>query len=59
MSRTSFERARELFPAEVAGGWHACGPGSTFEYLKNQTGLRHPVKVFVGLDQFLRESLPV
>lgn len=58
MSRTSFERARELFPREIQSGRHGCGPGTTYEFLKRQKALDHPVKVFAGLEQFLRESLP-
>lgn len=58
MSHTSFERARELFPDEIRMGHHACGPGATFDYLKTVTGLENQVKVFIGLEQFLRESLP-
>lgn len=58
MSRTSFERARELYPREIAEGHHACGPGATYAYLRDLKNLKHPVKVFIGLDQFLRESLP-
>ncbi|MGE4133140.1 MAG: hydroxymethylbilane synthase [Bdellovibrionales bacterium] len=57
MSGSSFERARALFPDEIEHGWHACGPGSTHRFLEQQ-GLRRPIKVFIGLDQFLRETLP-
>lgn len=58
MSRTSFERAFQLFPKEITNGHNACGPGVTYEFLKRQNGLKHPVKVFIGLEQFLRESQP-
>jgi hydroxymethylbilane synthase len=58
MSRTSFERARELFPREIAAGYNACGPGVTYEFLKRQNQLKNPVKVFISLEQFLRETLP-
>lgn len=57
MSSTSFERARQLFPAEVQSGYNACGPGSTFEFLSRQQDLKHPPKVFAGLEQFLFETL--
>jgi len=58
MSFTSFERARQLFPQVIAHGYHACGPGHTYHKLLNAGGLKHPVKVFVGLEQFLAETLP-
>jgi hydroxymethylbilane synthase len=58
MSRSSFERARELFPDEIANGHNACGPGVTYDFLQRQTQLKNPVKVFIGLEQFLRETLP-
>jgi hydroxymethylbilane synthase len=57
MSRTAFDRARELFPAEIQSGHHACGPGSTWLYLQS-LGLKNPPKAFLGLDQFLRDSVP-
>ncbi len=56
MSGTSFTRARELYPREIAAGFHASGPGSTHEFLCAQPGLRHPPKVFIGLEQFLSET---
>jgi hypothetical protein len=58
LSRTSFERALELYPQEIISGYNACGPGVTYEFLKRQTRLVHPVKVFIGLEQFLGETLP-
>lgn len=58
MSRTSFDRARELFPKEIENGHHACGPGHTHEYLRTQKFSSGPVKVFIGLEQFLHETLP-
>jgi hydroxymethylbilane synthase len=58
LSRSSFERAVALFPDQIASGYNACGPGVTYEFLKRQTQLRRPVKVFIGLEQFLKESLP-
>lgn len=57
MSRTSFERARELYPEEIAKGHHACGPGSTYDFLKGAK-LSRPVKVFISLEQFLEETAP-
>lgn len=58
MSRTSFERARQLFPREIQQGRHSCGPGHTYDFLSAQKDLSHPVKVFLGLEQFLHETLP-
>lgn len=58
MSGSSFERAQQFFPQEIGNGFHACGPGSTFDQLRRLPGLKHPVKVFAGLDQFLSETLP-
>jgi hydroxymethylbilane synthase len=58
MSGTSFDRARKLYPAEIEAGRHACGPGATLHHLRAARGLRHPIKVFVGLDQFLSETEP-
>ncbi|HMN67821.1 MAG TPA: hydroxymethylbilane synthase [Bdellovibrionales bacterium] len=58
MSSTAFERARELYPQVIKQGRHACGPGHTYEFLAREKGLNHPIKIFVGLDQFLRETLP-
>lgn len=58
MSRTSFERARELYPIEIQNGHHACGPGNTYEFLRTQKFASGPVKVFIGLEQFLHETLP-
>jgi len=58
MSRTTFERAWALFPTEIANGYNACGPGLTYDFLNSFPKLRHPVKVFMGLEQFLHESLP-
>ncbi len=58
MSRTSFERAFELFPEEIAVGYNACGPGQTWDFLKTFNKLKRPVKVFAGLGQFLHDSLP-
>ncbi|MBX3022668.1 MAG: hydroxymethylbilane synthase [Bdellovibrionales bacterium] len=58
MSTTSFQRAYELFPNEIANGYNACGPGVTYEFLQRQTALKNPVKVFIGLEQFLSETLP-
>jgi hydroxymethylbilane synthase len=57
MSSTSFDRARRLFPQVIQAGYHACGPGATLKHLQ-AAGLRHPVKVFLGLDQFLAQTLP-
>lgn len=57
MSRTSFEAARAKFPEEIRTGHHACGPGSTYDYLRN-AGLSRPIKVFIGLEQFLEETVP-
>jgi hydroxymethylbilane synthase len=57
-SRTQFERAQKLYPEEILNGHHACGPGHTYEHLKSLTNLRYPVKVFMGLEQFLNETLP-
>jgi hydroxymethylbilane synthase len=58
MSSTGFERARQLFPEQVNNGYNAAGPGSTFEHLLRLPDLKHPPKVFVGLEQFLNETLP-
>lgn len=58
MSGTSFDRARELYPDVIAQGFHSCGPGHTFKHLQNAAGLKHPVKVFMGLEQFLANTLP-
>ncbi len=58
MSRTSFEQARKHFPAEINSGHHACGPGHTYDFLKAEAGLARPVKVFIGLEQFLEETVP-
>jgi hydroxymethylbilane synthase len=57
MSRTSFQRAAAEFPEEIRTGHHACGPGRTYEFLKS-AGLSRPVKVFIGLEQFLDETMP-
>lgn len=57
MSRTQFERALQFFPDEINNGWNACGPGHTFEHLKTVSSLKNPVKVFMGLEQFLHETL--
>lgn len=58
MSRTSFEQGWARFPQEIAAGFNACGPGHTWNYLKDFPGLKNPIKVFMGLDQFLHDSLP-
>jgi hydroxymethylbilane synthase len=58
MSRTSFEEAWAHFPNEIAAGHNACGPGHTWEFLKTFPGLKNPVKVVMGLGQFLHETLP-
>lgn len=58
MSRTSFEAARKHYPREIANGFNACGPGVTYDYLRAQSDLKNQVKVFIGLDQFLAETLP-
>lgn len=58
MSRTSFEAAFKRFPKEISSGFNACGPGHTYEFLKSHAQLKNPVKVFIGLEQFLHESLP-
>ena len=58
MSRTSFERALEVYPQVIERGYNACGPGVTYDFLKRQTRLLHPAKVFIGLEQFLAESSP-
>lgn len=58
MSGTSFERARKLFPEVIQNGRHACGPGNTYRHLQAAQGLRHPVKVFIDLEQFLAETVP-
>jgi len=58
MSRTSFEQAWIRFPNEIAAGFNACGPGQTWDHLKGFPGLKNPVKVVMGIDQFLHESLP-
>lgn len=57
MSGTSFEQARKHYPEIIAAGRHSCGPGQTYNYLKQQS-LAHPVKVFIDQEQFLRETLP-
>lgn len=58
MSTTAFERAQQLFPNEIQNGYNACGPGSTFEFLRQVSGLARPVKAFIGLEQFLSQTLP-
>ncbi len=58
LSGSSFERARQLYPQIINDGFHACGPGSTFKHLQGVSGLKHPVKVFIGMEQFLAETLP-
>ncbi|MGZ3723687.1 MAG: hypothetical protein ACXVA9_12180, partial [Bdellovibrionales bacterium] len=58
MSSTSFERARQLFPEQVNNGYNATGPGSTFEHIRRLPDLKHPPKVFIGLEQFLAETAP-
>lgn len=58
MSGTSFDRARSLFPQVIENGFHSCGPGNTLRHLQRAQGLRHPIKVFVGIEQFLAETLP-
>jgi hydroxymethylbilane synthase len=57
MSRTQFERAYQLFPKEIENGWNACGPGHTYEHLRTVSVLKNPVKVFMGLEQFLNETV--
>lgn len=57
MSASSFERARRLFPQVIQSGYHSCGPGATLKRLQ-AAGLQHPVKVFLGLEQFLNATLP-
>ncbi len=57
MSRTSFESAWAKYPREIAAGHNACGPGSTWEFLRTFVGLKNPVKVLMGHEQFLSESL--
>ncbi len=58
MSGTSFERARKIFPEVIQNGHHACGPGNTYRHLNGVQGLKHPVKVFIDLEQFLAETAP-
>ena len=58
MSSSSFERARQLFPQVIDQGYNSCGPGHTFDVLRNASGLKHPPKVFSGWAQFMRETLP-
>lgn len=58
MSSTSFERARKLCPEAINNGFHAAGPGSTFQHIRNVSGLKNGVKPFAGLEQFLAETLP-
>jgi hydroxymethylbilane synthase len=57
MSSTSFDQARRLFPQVIQSGYHACGPGATLKHLQ-KAGLAKPIKVFLGLEQFLTETLP-
>ncbi len=58
MSGSSFDRARQLYPDVIQNGRHACGPGNTYKHLKGISGLKHPVKIFISLEQFLAETLP-
>lgn len=58
MSFTAFERARELYPAQIAEGFHACGPGATLKALSAPGVLRSAPRVFLDLEDFLRETLP-
>jgi hydroxymethylbilane synthase len=57
MSSTSFRKALELYPTEVESGFHGCGPGRTYEFLREQP-LNNPPKIFLGLDAFLDAVLP-
>ncbi|NCN95234.1 MAG: hydroxymethylbilane synthase [Bdellovibrionales bacterium] len=52
MSSTSFKRALELYPKEVLEGFHACGPGHTYEFLRAQPGLIAAPEVFLSLSDF-------
>ena len=52
MSSSSFEKAYELYPAEISEGFHACGPGRTFDHLSQQSVLKHPPEVFISLGEF-------
>jgi hydroxymethylbilane synthase len=58
LSTTAFERARQLFPNEILNGYNAAGPGSTYDWLSRQSGLKHAPKAFIGLEQFLAETVP-
>lgn len=58
MSASSFDRARELFPNEIAKGYHACGPGITLRHLQRSGIPEGRVKVFLDLNAFLKELRP-
>lgn len=52
MSSSSFNRAFELYPDQIRDGFHACGPGLTYEALKNHQALKNPPEVFLNLEEF-------
>jgi hydroxymethylbilane synthase len=57
MSGSSFKRAYELFPEELARGFHGCGPGLTFQQLSQEKRIRPP-QIFLNLEAFLKAVLP-
>lgn len=52
MSPSSFERALELYPDEVRAGFHSCGPGLTYEALKDHPEVKNGLEVFLNLEEF-------
>jgi len=57
-SSTVYQRARDLYGDRIAQGFHASGPGATHEYLQAHLPPVARLKVFSGMEEFLRASLP-
>lgn len=52
MSGSQFEMARKHFSEEINQGYHACGPGRTYETLRRHFGQKQPIMLFTELKQW-------
>lgn len=56
-SISSFEWAKKHFPKQIASGYHAAGPGHTFDHLLAQQSLSHRPEVWLNLEDWRKHVL--
>lgn len=56
-SSSLFDYAFKHFPEELLAGWHGCGPGNTYDFLKQKMGA-HRVGLFLNYHDWLAKVGP-